>query len=209
MFERNLARFAAARVASVVGGSGAARRSARCASPTSNRPSSPGPTGTVSAPPGRHLRLGPGHGGRPQLALLRGRRQLPLRPRPRGGGRTSRTPDAARSVHGAGARLHGRRHRAASARRAPRGAPADASGSPSGTSPRGCRSGSAPTPAAGGRPAASSPTRRNSTRFPTSLRRGCRDGRAHGVRRARGPRRRGRAGDTVAVLGAGTLGLAP
>ena len=40
----------------------------------------PGP-----APARRHLRVGPGHPRRAQLPLLRGHRELPLRPRPRGG----------------------------------------------------------------------------------------------------------------------------
>ena len=84
-----------------------------------------------SRPPGRclapgaapavgDLRLGPGHGGRPQLALLRGAGELPVRPRPRGrrrarGPRTCRrrvgAPERCPSGNRAGARLPGSRHR--------------------------------------------------------------------------------------------------
>ena len=83
VFERNLPRFAAARVASDWLGP-RRRRRARCGSSTSTRPSCPGDDWYRLRPlPVRHLRLRPGHLRRPQLALLRAHRQLPLRPRPR------------------------------------------------------------------------------------------------------------------------------
>ncbi len=85
VFERNLPRFAASRVASLLGlGAGGGYRpppAARRRPPPSSRrgvvPPHPAPLG--------HLRVRPGHAGRPELPLLRGPGQLPLRPRPRGG----------------------------------------------------------------------------------------------------------------------------
>ena len=80
------------------------------------------------------------------------------------------------------------------ARPVPRAGREDASGWPSGISPPGCRSASAPTPAGGGRRPASWPTASNSTRARRPLRRRRRHGRAHGLRRARRPGGRGRTG---------------
>ena len=93
VFERNLARFAASRVASAVGGSG--RGGGDRAAAPHRRGAARAPRARVApgaSRAGRHLRVGPVHRRRPQLPLLRGRRELPLRPRPRGGRERSTTP---------------------------------------------------------------------------------------------------------------------
>ena len=142
------------------------------------RPAAPDRRGTTRAArpamaprpsaPGRHLRVGPVHRRRAQLALLRRHRELPLRPRPRGGGhpRRHRYPRRDRARPRAAWRAASSRP----ARRAPRAAREAASASPSGTWPRDSRSGSAPTPAVGGRRAVSWPTTPSSTRCPTRSR---------------------------------------
>ncbi len=168
VFERNLARFAASRVASALGGSGRGAAIGPLHLTDVEPPELPG-RGVAPCPPrpGRDLRVGPVHGRRAQLAVLRRRRELPLRARPRGGrdARRHRRPGRDR----ARARLRGPRHHPALSRRAPRAARADASASPSAISPRGCRSGSAPTPAEAGRRGASSRTRPSSMPCPTTL----------------------------------------
>ena len=84
LFERNVPRFAAARVASALAGSGKGVRVGPLELVEVDASELPGPGWVrVAAPPRRHLRLGPRHLGRPQLALLRADRQLPLRSRPR------------------------------------------------------------------------------------------------------------------------------
>ena len=96
------------RLASALGSGRGAAAWARCGWSTSTLP----PPGTVPGTAVRpravgHLRLGPGHHGRPQLALLRDAGQLPVRPRPRGRrhargrrtrGRRVAAPDGARVV---------------------------------------------------------------------------------------------------------------
>ena len=107
-------------------------------------------------PPVGDLRLGPGHPGRAQLALLRGHGQLPVRPRPRGGRRTRRRRDRPRRAR-AWSRAPGPSSSrswgappATSVRSAPsarRATPACAATWPSVTSTPASRPGSAPTPA--------------------------------------------------------------
>ena len=159
VFERNLPRYAASRVASMLGsGRGAGVGPLQLLDAVA--PALPGADWFHLRPLAvRHLRLRPGHPGRAQLALLRGPGQLPVRPRPRGGGRPRRpaastTPDA-RCPPGPG-RSSSRCSAVPPvtstprARTAPRGTPACAATWPSGTWLPASRPGSAPTPAAGG-----------------------------------------------------------
>ena len=155
----------------------AASASGRCACSTSTRRRCPVRTGAGSrrACRGSAARTSP-----PSTGAARGTsrtRQLPVRPRPRGGRhgrrRRRRRPTGARwppargsSSSRSSAAWPGRSTRRA--RPARPAAPATASASPSATCGRGCRPASAPTPAAAGRPPAWSPTRASSTPCPTS-----------------------------------------
>ena len=85
VLERNLPRFAASRVASLLGsGRGAGVGPLELARRDPPEPPGEG-LGPPPAPALGHLRLGPGHPRRAQLPLLRGHGQLPLRARARGG----------------------------------------------------------------------------------------------------------------------------
>ena len=90
VFERNLPRFAASRVASLLGsGRGAGVGPLRLLDADAARAPGRRLVAPAAAAVG-HLRVRPGHRRRAQLAYVRGHRQLPLRPRPRGGGRPRR-----------------------------------------------------------------------------------------------------------------------
>ena len=190
-----------------------ARAGARASDPSScSTPSAPELPGRRLVPPPAaavgHLRVGPGHPGRAQLALLRGHGQLPLRPRPRGRGRArrrrgrprrparwTRAPGPSSSRCSAVPPATS----APAAPTAPRATPGCAATWPSAPSSPGSRPASAPTPAAAGRPPPCAAHASQLHAVPDSLlRRGRRDGRAHGLRRPCRPvgrhRRRGRRG---------------
>ena len=207
VLERNLPRFAASRVASLLGsGRGAGIGPLQLLD--AEAPERPGEDWYPLRPAALgHLRLRPGHPRRPHLAVLRGHGQLPLRARPRGGrrarrrwGRRRRPP--ARPGHPGGHRAGARlRARATSSRCAPSAAPATpgcAATWPSAPSSPASRPGSAPTPAAAGRRRRSMAHASQLHAVPDALqRRGRRDDRADRLRRPRRPvgrRRRRRRG---------------
>ena len=124
----------------------------------------------------------PVHHRRRRQPLLRADRQLPLRARPRGGGRHRRRPQSRART---GARLRGPRHQPAVRRPAPGAISAAASGSPSAASSRGCRPASAADTGGGW---GTFMVAHESQLHPVPDghdRRGRRDGRADGVRGAR------------------------
>ena len=182
-----------------------ARRWARCSWPTSTSPSCRPTTGCGCGPasPASAAATWP-----PSTAdsqpLLRADRVVPVHARPRGRGRPRRRqPGRARP----GAVVRDPRHRPGLPGVRRRRAPTTASASPSATSSPACRAASARTPAAAG-PPRWSPTRASCSPCPTAMTDEAAvmvEPTACAVHAARG-RCRPAAG-TVAVIGAGTLGL--
>ena len=215
--ERNLPRFAAARVASVLGsGRGAGIGPLRLLDAVA--PDRPGaglaPAATAAV---GHLRLRPGHPRRAQLALLRGHGvSFPFVP----GHEVVGVLDDGGTDHAGRPLAPGTRvvmepvlgcaprPSTPPARRAAAGHTGLCGNWPSGTLAPGLQTGfCADTGGGWSTGAAGGPRQPAPRRARRAVRRGRRHGRTDGLRRARRPGGRVADGDMVAVLGAGTLGL--
>ena len=173
--------------------------------PTSSRPTCPARTGSASA------RVWPASAGATcrrstarRQPLLRADRQLPVHPRPRGRGRHRRRPTG-RARAGAAAAWP-----AASTRRArpaPRGDLGSCERLAFGHLDAGLQSGFCCDTGGGWSTTHDRPPQPARSPCPTTQRRGRGDGRADRVRRPRRAPPPDPRGDTVVVLGAGTLGL--